>query len=400
MRSRSTSETVRPTSARVVVAAASVAIATGSLAERPPITSSRAPSGSRIASGRISFPCESRTARWIVFSSSRTFPFHPCDSSILSVSPLKGRKGTPFASAYLRAKCRARAKISFGRSRRAGSFSLTTFSRYKRSSRKLPRFTASERSRFDVATMRISTLTGLPPPTRSISRSWIARSNFACRRASISEISSKSSVPPFASSNLPTRRAMAPVNAPFSWPKSSDSSRFSGIAAQLTEMNGGHDEVGAAALPQLGQRLLDGIRVRHFGAFLHRDLGRRADLAAEAANDEKPHDAYSCFLSVLDLAGFDDFGHGHAEPVLDQHDFAARDQPVVDVDVDCLADLAVELHHRAAAELQELAYFHRGFAQDRLHRDRHVIDGFKVRRGTPGLGTRGRCALQQGLACP
>jgi hypothetical protein len=34
------------------------------------------------------------------------------------------------------------------------------------------------------------------------------------------------------------RRAMAPVKAPFSWPNSSDSSRFSGMAAQLTMMKG------------------------------------------------------------------------------------------------------------------------------------------------------------------
>ena len=45
-------------------------------------------------------------------------------------------------------------------------------------------------------------------------------------------------MPPVASSNLPMRRATAPVNEPFSWPNSSDSSRFSGIAAQLTQMNG------------------------------------------------------------------------------------------------------------------------------------------------------------------
>ncbi len=86
--------------------------------------------------------------------------------------------------------------------------------------------------------MRMSTGTGLPPPTRSITRSWMARSSLACRRGSISEISSSSSVPPVASSNLPMRRAIAPVKAPFSWPNSSDSSRLSGIAAQLTEMNG------------------------------------------------------------------------------------------------------------------------------------------------------------------
>ncbi len=35
------------------------------------------------------------------------------------------------------------------------------------------------------------------------------------------------------------RRRSAPVKAPFSWPNSSDSSRFSGIAAQLRARNGG-----------------------------------------------------------------------------------------------------------------------------------------------------------------
>ena len=34
------------------------------------------------------------------------------------------------------------------------------------------------------------------------------------------------------------RRAIAPVNAPFSWPNSSDSSSVSGIAAQLTQISG------------------------------------------------------------------------------------------------------------------------------------------------------------------
>jgi len=35
----------------------------------------------------------------------------------------------------------------------------------------------------------------------------------------------------------PLRIAIAPVNAPFSWPNNSLSSRFSGMAAQLTGMN-------------------------------------------------------------------------------------------------------------------------------------------------------------------
>jgi hypothetical protein len=43
-------------------------------------------------------------------------------------------------------------------------------------------------------------------------------------------------VPPSHSSNLPSRWAVAPVNEPFSWPKSSLSIRLSGIAAQLTAM--------------------------------------------------------------------------------------------------------------------------------------------------------------------
>ena len=89
-----------------------------------------------------------------------------------------------------------------------------------------------------VAISRMSTLTGRLPPTRSISRSWMARSSLACSRGSISLTSSSSSVPPVASSNLPTRRATAPVKAPFSWPNSSDSSRLSGIAAQLRATKG------------------------------------------------------------------------------------------------------------------------------------------------------------------
>ena len=86
--------------------------------------------------------------------------------------------------------------------------------------------------------MRMSTGTGRFPPTRSITRSWMARRSLACSRTSISETSSSSSVPPLASSNLPMRRPTAPVKEPFSWPNNSDSSRFSGMAAQLTVMNG------------------------------------------------------------------------------------------------------------------------------------------------------------------
>src|SRR5262249_34569151 len=48
----------------------------------------------------------------------------------------------------------------------------------------------------------------------------------------------KKRVPPLHCSNLPMRRRSAPVNAPFSWPNSSLSSKFSGMAAQLRARNG------------------------------------------------------------------------------------------------------------------------------------------------------------------
>jgi len=50
----------------------------------------------------------------------------------------------------------------------------------------------------------------------------------------ISPTSSKNSVPPSAASKSPALRSMAPVYAPFSWPKSSLASRSSLKAPQLT----------------------------------------------------------------------------------------------------------------------------------------------------------------------
>ena len=54
----------------------------------------------------------------------------------------------------------------------------------------------------------------------------------------MSPISSRKSVPRWASSALPILRPVAPVKAPLSWPNSSFSSRLSGIAAQLIATNG------------------------------------------------------------------------------------------------------------------------------------------------------------------
>ena len=54
----------------------------------------------------------------------------------------------------------------------------------------------------------------------------------------MSPISSRKSVPPWASSNLPRRTLTAPVKAPFSWPNSSLSISSCGTAAQLSFTKG------------------------------------------------------------------------------------------------------------------------------------------------------------------
>ena len=64
------------------------------------------------------------------------------------------------------------------------------------------------------------------------------RRSFAWVSAGSSPISSRKIVPPSASSNRPVRRAIAPVNAPFSWPKSSLSTSPAGSAAQLILISG------------------------------------------------------------------------------------------------------------------------------------------------------------------
>src|SRR5262245_40960732 len=80
--------------------------------------------------------------------------------------------------------------------------------------------------------------TALVPPTRSNSRSCSTRRRSTCVPTGSSPTSSRKSVPPAATSKRPRRRCSAPVNAPRSWPKSSDAIKVSGIAAQLTLTKG------------------------------------------------------------------------------------------------------------------------------------------------------------------
>ena len=96
----------------------------------------------------------------------------------------------------------------------------------------------SSRLRLVAAMKRTSLVSVSFEPTREKVRSWRKRSSFTCTGIERSPISSRKSVPPFAASARPIRRSRASVNAPFSWPKSSDSTSASGSAAQLRTTNG------------------------------------------------------------------------------------------------------------------------------------------------------------------
>ena len=114
----------------------------------------------------------------------------------------------------------------------------TTLRRQNRSSRNFPSSTASASSTFEAATIRTSTRTGRSPPTRTSSRSSRTRRRPTWALAGRSATSSRKRVPPSASSRRPRRRSRAPVNAPFSWPKNSLSTRVAGMAPQLTATKG------------------------------------------------------------------------------------------------------------------------------------------------------------------
>jgi hypothetical protein len=86
--------------------------------------------------------------------------------------------------------------------------------------------------------IRTSTMIVRFEPTRSNSRCCKNRSSFTCVDIGISPISSRNSVPPSACSKRPCRRVVAPVNDPFSCPKSSLSSSVSDSAAQCSRTNG------------------------------------------------------------------------------------------------------------------------------------------------------------------
>ena len=78
----------------------------------------------------------------------------------------------------------------------------------------------------DALLLRRADRRGSPPPAARAGASHWSESG-------ISVTSSRKSVPPSAISKSPFLSSCAPVKLPFLWPKSSLSSRFSGIAAQF-----------------------------------------------------------------------------------------------------------------------------------------------------------------------
>ena len=126
---------------------------------------------------------------------------------------------------------------------------------------------------------RTSTVIAVCPPTRKNSLSASTRSKRVCSASDMSPISSRNSVPPLACSKRPMRRSVAPVNAPFSWPNSSDSSSSAAIADVFSATNGA---VGARRV--VVQRARDELLAR---AGLARDQHRHA--RARQAADRLEH---------------------------------------------------------------------------------------------------------------
>ena len=179
----------------------------------------------------------STAARSMACSSSRTLPGQRWASSQASVSSLK-TTARPRRPASRVAKWRASGLMSARRSARGGRWMVMTLRRSNKSSRKRPAAASAASSLAVAASNRTSTRRVRWSPTRRISLSCSTRRSFAWSGSGSSPISSSSNVPPSACSNSPALSADAPVNAPRTWPNSSDSSRLSGIAAQLIATNG------------------------------------------------------------------------------------------------------------------------------------------------------------------
>ena len=151
------------------------------------------------------------------------------------------------------------------------------------------------------------------PPTRSISRSWRTRRSFACASSGSSPISSRKSVPPsreLEAADAPS--ACAPVNAPFSWPKSSLSMSVGASAAQFT-LTSGACATRAQLVERAREELLagSGLAEQEHGRRRRRDALELAERASErgalADDARRPRTASKLLFQVrvlgLEAAG-------------------------------------------------------------------------------------------------
>ena len=127
--------------------------------------------------------------------------------------------------------------MSSRRSRSGGRTTVTTERRWYRSSRNSPALTAASRSRFVAATMRTSTVTTRAAHPLELALLDGAQELRLRRERQLADLVEEQR-PAVGELEAALRPAAAPVNAPFSWPKSSLSRSASGSAAQLSATNG------------------------------------------------------------------------------------------------------------------------------------------------------------------
>ena len=167
-------------------------------------------------------------------------PASGCASSSAAAAGERPRRGRPLAAAKRRGEMRRPApRCRRGRSRSGGRCRVTTLRRKQQVLAEAAGPHLGRRGRgwwWRAAGYR--PCTGAAPPTRSISRSWMARSSLACRRGSISLISSSSRVPPSASSNLPTAGGDGAGEGALLMAEQLGFQQVSGMAAQLTATKG------------------------------------------------------------------------------------------------------------------------------------------------------------------
>ena len=205
------------------------------------VSTTTPPAASLTVGGRSTAPIHGarprKTAYSTACSSSRTLPgqrYRERASRAAGENPSTWRP--PRAMAAVR-KCSASIGMSWMRSRSVGISIVITFTRQKRSARKVPAATSAARSSLVARITRASTACVCEPPTDSNRRSCRTRNSFTCMAGDAVAISSRKMVPPSACRNFPSRSAVAPVKAPATWPKSSLSSSVSLRQPQATSTN-------------------------------------------------------------------------------------------------------------------------------------------------------------------